>query len=257
MVEELFKELCRLEQVEALALGGSRAGEHFDESSDYDVYLYCTEKVPETIRQEILSRYCSVIEIGNQYWELEDNCRLVNGIDIDILYRNVDDFAAGIAAVVEGFQAYNGYTTCMWHNLLTCKILYDRDGRLEQMKHRFSVPYPPVLRENIVRRNWNLLHAALPAYDGQIKKAVKREDIISVNHRTTAFLESYFDILFALNSVTHPGEKRMIQLCREKCRLLPERFEENLRQLLNDLHVAPQRTSENLNAIVTALEKIL
>ncbi|MCI8669011.1 MAG: DUF4037 domain-containing protein [Lachnospiraceae bacterium] len=257
MVENLFRELCALDQIEALALGGSRAGKHFDEASDYDVYLYCTEPVPETIRREILSRYCSVMEIGNKYWEEEDNCQLMNGIDIDILYRNLDDFSAGIAAVVEGFQAHNGYTTCMWHNLLNCKIIYDRDGRMGRVKAQFSVPYPPQLRENIIRRNWNLLHAALPAYDGQIGKAVKRGDIVSISHRTAAFLESYFDILFALNNITHPGEKRMMQLCREQCCLLPECFEERIQKLLCDLHTVPQRTPENLEAIVTALEKIL
>jgi len=197
------------------------------------------------------------MEIGNQYWEQEDNCRLINGVDIDLLYRDLDNFTAGIAAVVEEFQARNGYTTCMWHNLLTCKILFDRNGRLSQAKARFSVPYPPQLRENIVRRNWNLLHAALPAYDGQIRKAVKRGDLPSITHRTAAFLESYFDLLFALNSVTHPGEKRMAQLCRERCRVLPERFEENLRQLLSDLFAQPQRTPENLDNIIAALEKIL
>ena len=41
MVEELFKELSMLEEVEAIALGGSRTGENYDEKSDYDVYLYC------------------------------------------------------------------------------------------------------------------------------------------------------------------------------------------------------------------------
>ena len=37
MTEKLFAELCGLEEVEALALGGSRAGEDFDAASDYDV----------------------------------------------------------------------------------------------------------------------------------------------------------------------------------------------------------------------------
>lgn len=49
----------------------------------------------------------------------------------------------------------------------------------------------------------------------------------------------------------------MMQLCRERCALLPERFEENLQQLLGDLYTAPERTAENLEAVVTALEKIL
>ena len=47
MVERLFEELAGLEAVEAIALGGSRAGSHYDEKSDYDVYLYVTAPVPE------------------------------------------------------------------------------------------------------------------------------------------------------------------------------------------------------------------
>ena len=97
MVEKLFEELCALDEVEALALGGSRAGEHFDKASDYDVYLYCSEPIPEDVRRDILSKYCSVMEIGNHFWEYEDNCRLSNGIDIDLLYRDLDAFTADVA----------------------------------------------------------------------------------------------------------------------------------------------------------------
>lgn len=51
------------------------------------------------------------------------------------------------------------------------------------------------------------MNGKLPSYDRQIKKAQERGDIVSVNHRITAFLESYFDVIFALNRQTHPGEK--------------------------------------------------
>ena len=67
MVEKLFEELCALDEVEALALGGSRAGDHFDEASDYDVYLYCSGPIPEDVRRDILSKYCSIMEIGNHF----------------------------------------------------------------------------------------------------------------------------------------------------------------------------------------------
>lgn len=86
MTEQLFAELSRFNEVEAIALGGSRAGENYDERSDYDVYLYCTAPIPEQARRELLGKYCSYMEIGNHYWEYEDNCTLNNGIDIDILY---------------------------------------------------------------------------------------------------------------------------------------------------------------------------
>ena len=257
MVNELFAELAALPQVEAIALGGSRAGVHFDEKSDYDVYLYCTGLVPEEVRREILSRYCSYLEIGNHFWEYEDNCTLNNGIDIDILYRNLEDFTRDVADVVEACHGRNGYTTCMWHNLRTCKILYDENGRLATAKQRFDVPYPEALRQDILTRNWKLLRAAMPAYELQIQKAVKRGDLVSVNHRVSAFLESYFDLLFALNRQTHPGEKRLVKLCRESCSLLPENFEENLNVLLSHLFTQTELVPADIGRILDALAKIL
>lgn len=257
MVNELFAELSALPQVEAIALGGSRAGNHFDETSDYDIYLYCTAPITESERRGILSKYASYVEYGNHFWELEDNGTLKNGIDFDLLFRNLDDFTAGIAHVVEHFQASNGYTTCMWHNLLTCKIIYDRYGRLAETKKRFNVPYPAQLKENIIRRNLRLLHGSLPSYDGQILKAVKRGDQVSICHRTAAFMESYFDIIWALNEKTHPGEKRLLSLSLENCPVLPEDFEDNLKNLYRDLFTAPDETSSNLEKIINELLKIL
>ncbi len=257
MINMLYQELSALPQIEAIALGGSRAGAHFDEKSDYDVYLYCTAPVPEDIRREILSKYCSYMEIGNHFWEYEDNCVLNNGIDIDILYRDLDDFAAGVARVVEEFHPCNGYTTCMWHNLLTCKIICDKTGRLTAAKGRFTVPYPDQLRSNIIGQNRRLLHTAMPAYRLQITKAANRGDIVSISHRTAAFMESYFDILFALNRMTHPGEKRLIPLCLEHCPILPANFEENLQILFSQLYGDPAVTTDNLDRIIAELEKIL
>lgn len=257
MTDQLFQELSALPQVEAIALGGSRAGDCFDVQSDYDIYLYCTAPVPEEVRRNILGKYASHVEYGNRFWELEDNGTLHNGIDFDLLFRNLDDFTRQVAEVVEDCQAYNGYTTCMWHNLRTCKILYDRDGRLARAKARFDVPYPARLKENIISRNLRLLHGNLPSYDGQILKAVNRGDTVSVCHRTAAFMESYFDILWALNEKTHPGEKRLVSLCLEHCPRLPADFAENIGRLYRDLFSAPHRTQENLARILGELIKIL
>lgn len=257
MFDSLISQLASLPQIEAIALGGSRAGDRFDAASDYDVYLYCTSPVPEDVRRELLSKFCSYMEIGNHFWELEDNCTLKNGVDMDILYRNLDDFVRDVASVAEDCYPRNGYTTCMWHNLKTCRILYDRDGRLSAAKQRFDIPYPARLKANIIEQNRKLLSGTLPAYSGQIKKAVERKDPVSVNHRTAAFLESYFDILFALNEQTHPGEKRLIPLCRERCPILPDRFEENLNTLFSHMFSAPELVSGDLTQIVACLEKIL
>lgn len=257
MVTELLRELSELPQIEAIALGGSRAGENYDAKSDYDVYLYCTAPVHEDVRREILAKYCSYMEIGNHFWEYEDNCTLKDGIDIDILYRNLDDFTADVASVVERCQPRNGYTTCMWHNLRTCKILYDGSGRLAAAKQRFDVPYPAELKEAIIARNWRLLTGSLPAYELQITKAVNRADQVSINHRVSAFLESYFDVLFALNEQTHPGEKRLVSLCLRTCSQLPEKFEENLNALFAHMFTDPGQVIADLSRILEELGEIL
>ena len=257
MINKLFDDLSSLEQVEAIALGGSRSGKNFDEKSDYDVYVYITSEIDDDVRRNILDRYCSYMEIGNRYWELEDNCVLKNGVDIDIIYRSLDGFCGEVASVVEDFEPHNGYTTCLWHNLINSKIVYDADNRLKSAQERFSVPYPNALRENIIKRNLNLLCDAMPAYSLQIEKACKRGDRVSILHRTTAFLESYFDIIFALNSLTHPGEKRLIGLCRQNCSVLPENFEENLNTLFDDMSSNPDRIIADIKTITEALKAVI
>lgn len=259
MVEQLFKELSLLEEVESIALGGSRAGKNYDEKSDYDVYLYINSAINEEKRKNILKKFCSYIEIGNSFWEYEDNCVLNDGIEIDILYRDIEDFIKGIERVVVECQPNNSYTTCMWNNLITCKILYDKNGKLEKYKNKYSIDYPKQLKENIIKRQLKLIDSSMPAYPKQIIKAVQRNDFVSINHRITEFLASYFDLLFAINEVTHPGEKRLVQLCKTQCKILPENFEENLELLFSHMFSKKNHSQciEDIENIVKNLKKII
>jgi hypothetical protein len=58
--------------------------------------------------------------------------------------------------------------------------------------------------------NLPVLGAMIRSYEQQIRSAFCRRDLISLNHRTAAWLASYFDILFATNRRFNPGEKRML-----------------------------------------------
>ena len=234
-VEDLFEEFRNIPQVEAIALGGSRATGRNDEKSDYDVYVYLTRSVDESVRKNILNKYCRYIEIGNSFWELEDDVTLNDGIDMDIIYRNLTDFENTISSVVDACVSWNGYTTCMWHNLITSRIVFDKNGKLTTLQEKYKIPYPQKLKENIISNNMKLLSGMLPSFDMQIKKAENRGDLVSVNHRVTEFLASYFDIIFALNEMTHPGEKRMQSICSKECRILPEKFDENLNRLFTGM----------------------
>ena len=234
-VTKLFDEFSHIPQVEAIALGGSRATRRNDEKSDYDVYVYLSDVVDENIRRGILEKYCKYMEIGNSFWELEDDVTLKDGIDMDIIYRNMTDFKNMVSSVVDDYVAWNGYTTCMWHNLITSKIIYDKSGKLKELQTKYQIPYPKKLKENIIAKNMNLLSGMLPSFDAQIEKAETREDFVSVNHRVTEFLASYFDIIFALNEMTHPGEKRMQSIGSKECKILPKHFNENLNRLFEGM----------------------
>ena len=195
--------------------------------------------------------------LENKFWEVEDNCTLSDEIDIDIIYRNINDFENNIENVVEKHRAGNGYTTCFWHNLKNSKVLYDPHKEFYKIQERFEVPFPKELKENIISKNFRLLTGNLPSYDKQIIKAFDRGDFVSVNHRIAAFIESYFDIIFAINELTHPGEKRMIQYAKEHSKILPKDFEENMNELLNSMGSTLEHVENNLKNIIKNLEDII
>ena len=259
MPQNLFKELAQLEQVEALALGGSRAGQHFDQDSDYDVYVYLSAPLAPAIRQEILSKYCSYMEIGNQFWELEDDCVLNNGIEIELIYRSLDDFDQDLRTAVLEHQAQNSYTTCMWYNLLNSKIIYDQDGHYTALQKKYNLPYPAELKKNIINKQFLLLDQAMPAFSRQIKKALKRQDLLSINHRSSEFFASYFDLLFAFNEQLHPGEKRMLQFAKNNCSHLPQNFENDIQDYFQNLYQLDhqQKTVLTLEHLLSNLKHLI
>lgn len=173
------------------------------------------------------------------------------------MYRNLDDFASDISSVVDKHIARNSYTTCMWHNLRKCKIVFDCNGKLLELKKKYDCPYPKQLKINVVQRNMKLIHNSLPAFDRQILKASNRGDYNSINHRVSEFMASYFDIIFAINELTHPGEKRLISLAKEQCKLLPFNFEENINKLFSVMFNNPFALEKNLSSIVNELEKLI
>ena len=254
-IQDIYSKFRSLEQTEALALGGSRASGRNDEKSDYDLYVYVTDDIEESTREEMLGRFCEVMEIGNHYWEYEDNIVLKDGVSVDIIYRRLEELEKYVAYVVEECNPMNGYTTCFWHNIRTCEIIFDKTGRFTKLQEKCRCEYPQQLKKAIIERNMKLLHGVLPSYDKQITKAYDRHDYVSINHRVSAFLESYFDVIFALNEMTRPGEKRLVQICKSECKILPAKFEQNIVGLFE--YMFKYDVSDILQSMVDELNKVI
>ena len=100
-------------------------------------------------------------------------------------------------------------------------VLFDRAGWFHQLQQWANQPYPEPLRRAVTAKNYPILRSSQSSYLYQIERAIERRDLVSINHRVAALLASYFDVLFALNRVPHPGEKRLIQLARRVCPKAP------------------------------------
>ena len=171
-MNKLLDELKEFDEVVSVVLGGSRSGENFDDGSDYDLYIYTKEPLPEEKRNALYEKYCTTFETGNHYFEYEDNIILKNGVHSDIIYRRLADIERYLTHVIDGGRAFSGYTTCFWHNIIRSRILCDKDGSYEALQKKYDIPYPQKLRDAIIRKNMNLLHGCLPSYDKQIMKAI-------------------------------------------------------------------------------------
>jgi hypothetical protein len=256
-LNEFINDFCNIDGIQALTLGGSRATERTDEKSDYDFYVYSENGMDQEIRYKILSKHCKYFEIGNNYWELEDNGKLNCGIDFDMVYRSLHQFENIVADVVENYNSNNGFSTCLWDNLLNSKIIFDKNDVFKKIKERFSIPYPQKLKKNIIERNMALISGSVISYDKQIKKSIYRKDLINLNNRISVFLASYFDIIFAINELPNPGEKRIMEICLNKCNILPNGFENNINSLIQNMNSDESKILETINDIICELKRIL
>ncbi|WP_102127691.1 nucleotidyltransferase domain-containing protein [Deinococcus planocerae] len=256
--QQIAAEYAALPEVLAVALGGSRAAGNRDGHSDLDLYVYSREEVPVAARRAVAERRGSRAEVDNRWWEPGDEwLERGDGLHVDVMFRRAADFDAHLTALLERHEARLGYTTALWHNLRTCEVLFDREGWLADLKWRADQPYPDGLARAIIALNFPLLRGAFGAYPNQIALAVRRGDLVAVNHRLTEFLASYFDVLFALNRTPHPGEKRLLTLAAG-LPLVPEDFTGQVERLLaltpQTLGEVPGRVEALVDPLVGLLE---
>ena len=255
LLEELTEEFKKLPEVTAVVLSGSKGGEFSDDHSDLDIYIYAEHEPSIAWRVDLGRKFGLHSHIGNNFWEPGDEwVSLRTGIVVDLMYRSPTWIAQQLDRVLLGHQASVGYSTCFAHNVLYSKPLYDRDGWFAALRAKAEQPYPEPLRRAIIAKNHPVLCNKLASYVHQITLALDRDDLVSVNHRITALLASYFDILFAVNRIYHPGEKRLITYVLEKCPKRPLHFQTQVYELLRS--VAPTDRSDILGRISDLLDDL-
>lgn len=209
--------------VAAVGLGGSYAVNKASENSDIDLYVFTTDLIQLETRKLIMEkRGATRSDLNLQFWDLGDEWfDALTGIEVDIMYWDTQWIEDQIDLVLVHHQASMGYTTCHWHTIKNAVPIFDNHGWLAKLITKCQQPYPKALAKAIIAKNLPVLREVIPSYTNQIEKALKRKDLVSLNHRVAALLASYFDILFAINQIPHPGEKRLLHLAIELCDTVP------------------------------------
>lgn len=244
-------------QVEAVALAGSQTFGGADENSDIDLYVYLNADLSLAARAALARTHAQRAEIDNQFWEPGDEwIDDATGIPVDVMFRNRAWIAEQLARVLQRHEAAVGYSTCFWHNVLFSQILFDRSGWFQHLQEQARQPYPEPLRRAILAKNFPILRNTLSSYRHQIERALFRKDAVSVNHRVAALLASYFDILFALNCMPHPGEKRLVAFIEKNCKLVPVHMSRHLEELLR-VPALNHDVLARIDALLDSLEALL
>jgi predicted nucleotidyltransferase len=245
--------------VEAIALAGSQATGAVDPDSDIDLYVYITSEIP------LSARVAAVQELGAtrsdlnlRFWDLGDEWHdEETGIEVDIMYWDVAWIEGQLDRVLVEHQSSMGYSTCFWHTVRNSLILVDKSGWLHRLKERSLVPFPEALRRAIIAKNHPVLRRVIPSYLNQIEKALKRDDWVSLNHRVAALLASYFDVLFALNRLPNPGEKRLLKRASESCTKVPREMVNQVEGVLRAVCLADPRLVVRIEELVDGLDQLM
>ena len=251
-----------LPQVNAVALGGSRGtgpGTH-DDDSDIDLYVYINAPIPPQTRRQIITTCggAARADLDLNYWGSGDLwIQQPDGIEVDCMYFESTWMQQQITHVMQQHQPAMGYTTCFAYTVAHSHIFHDPLGWFTSLQALCRSPYPEELRRRIILHNSPLLRGIITSYSDQIGKAVKRGDVVSINHRTAALLASYFDILFAFNRLLHPGEKRLIEFARNHCTALPEDMENDLNAVLLLSPADIKSLPVNLTSLLDHLDALL
>jgi len=251
-----------LPQVVAVALGGSRDGGGFaaDPSSDIDVYVYTNGNIPLEVREGIVERSggATRTSLDMRFWGPGDEwLNAATGIHVDAIYFDAAWMEEQVERVVVRHEPSLGYSTCFWHTVRGSIALEDPRGWFAGLQERSAVAYPDELRRNIVALNHPVLRSVLPAYANQLGKAVKRRDLVSVNHRLAALIASYFDIVFAVNRQPHPGEKRLLEATVRSCPRLPFEMVANLTEILETATTDPAGLPGRVARLLDRLDALL
>jgi hypothetical protein len=224
LLETQVAALSAVPGIVAIALGGSRARGTATEQSDYDIGLYYrTDRPIDTMalgqaaaRLDDRGAEASVTPIGGWGpWIDGGGWLKVDGVAVDLLYRNLDRVGAALddahAGKVERFYQPghpHAFLPTIYAGEVACaRILHDPTGLLAALQGR-TRPYPAALAKSLRERfEWEAGFALANA-----RKSLDRGDVAYLAGCAFRAVACLCQVLFALNGVWLLNEKGAVAM---------------------------------------------
>lgn len=256
MLGRIAERFAQMEGVQAVALAGSQANQQAGGASDFDLYIYSQQDLPVDLRRAVALEFSADAQV-NDFWGPGLEWDHSGGAHIDAVFFTTGWMTDQMDRVLVRCEPSLGYSTCFWHTVRISRPLVDPAGWLADLQARAQAPYPDLLARRIVAHNFPVLRDIFSSYRAQLVKAAQRSDLVSLNHRAAALLASVFDILFAINHQTHPGEKRLLDLVEQQCPLRPDGLREQVTGLLRATGTDTHTIGAAVDRLVDPLESLL
>jgi len=268
LLSHLVVALAPVPGIEAIALGGSRARGTATAESDYDIGLYYRAGRPidiaalATVAATLDDRgaEAEVTSLGGWGpWIDGGGWLLIDGIHVDLLYRDLDRVASAIddahAGKVEPhYQPGHPHAflpTIYVGEVAHARPLHDPTGALAALQGR-TRPYPPALAAALRRRfGWEASFAVANA-----RKSLDRGDVSYVAGCVFRTVASLCQVLFALNGRWLLNEKGAVAAV-DGFAFRPVDFSRNVARIYTDLGAGkPVAALDGLEALIAETESL-
>lgn len=205
--------------VVAVSVGGSVTSALADSASDLDLHVYWVESLPSAEeRTECLKQLADPgsVRAGLTSWGLEDQFSL-GGLPVELIYRRWEDMRADVDRAYRDGLLGNGYTTATLYSIARGRPLHDPTGELSAVRDQLNREFPDATRAALLRRQSPLIGFHLQ----QLRRGQGRGDLLFVQHLRYKIQMLFFELLFTLNRLYHPGEKRLLEHSRH-CPVQPD-----------------------------------
>jgi predicted nucleotidyltransferase len=260
LISDIVEQLKTVPGIDAMVLGGSRArGTHTD-SSDIDLGIYyrpsapidlavlgqVATKIDDEHRENLVTRFG-----GWGPWINGGGWLKVNGVSVDLLYRDldkvtriIDDCRDGrIETVYQPGHPFGFVSSIYLAEVALCRPLWDPYGTIEKLKTRVS-PYPPGLKKAIVDSFWWEVDFSL----GIAQKSVSRGDVTYAAGSCFRSATCLMQVLFAVNEQYWMNEKGAVALADGFAKV-PPRLKERVECAFSQLNSSGQSIAEAIQSL--------